>query len=133
MAYGASYERELLMNTANEVVEGPPVSLARRCARAAAAGLATLAITFIPMEWALSSSWGSFRGCLMACPIEPRPGAGIAWAIISALLLAIPIFTGLRVARVKSRRAWAAAVALVPVLLAANAWMLFETGLFPTP
>ena len=109
------------------------MSLTPRYARGAAASFATLAIVFIPMQWALSSSWGSFRGCLMACPIEPRPGAGIAWATVGALLLAIPIITGMRVARVKSRSAWAAAVALVPVLLAAQTWMLFEAGLFPTP
>ena len=121
------------MNRASEVDAGSPMSLARRYARGGAAGLATLAIVFIPMQWALSSSWGSFNGCLMACPIEPRPGAGIAWAIVSALLLAIPIITGMRVARVKSWSAWATAVALVPVLLAAQAWLLSEAGLFPTP
>lgn len=69
------------------------------------AGLAMLLLVAIPAGWCAVLAIVSFTGCLIECG-EPAPARGALWATLTAVLLSLPLITGLAVARVPLRRAW---------------------------
>jgi hypothetical protein len=80
------------------------------------AGLAVFGVVAIPAGWSAYFSLVSFTGCFIECT-EPAPGVAAMWASMAILLLALPIATGLIVARVPLRRGWPWLVGLAGLLL----------------
>jgi hypothetical protein len=103
----------------------PRPSVGRRLA-GLAAGIAALLVLGYPIVVTALLANFSFTGCFLECS-EPRPGQGIAWSIVTALLLAAPVFLGLAVARVRSRAARVSAGAAVLVVVTAWAVLSLTT------
>jgi hypothetical protein len=103
----------------------PRPTLRRRLAGLAAAIAALLVLGYPILVTALLANV-SFSGCFLECS-EARPGRGIAWSLLTALLLAAPVFLGLAVARVRSRVARLSAGASVVVVVAAWAVLSLVT------
>lgn len=79
-------------------------------------GLVTLLLLGYPiLVTALLATW-SFTGCFLECSAR-QPGRGVAWSVVTALLLAVPVALGLAVARVRSWSAWLAAGGVVAVVV----------------
>jgi drug/metabolite transporter (DMT)-like permease len=85
-------------------------------------GLITALAVAYPLAWTLSLTHAAVGGCWIDCG-EPQPVLGIVLAIGSALLMAVPFAAGMRVARVRSRSAWA--VLVVGVALVLLGWILW--------
>jgi len=96
----------------------PRPSVGRRLA-GLAVGLVALAVVGYPAFITALLANFSFTGCFLECS-APRPGQGIVWSIVTALLLALPVFLGLAVARVRSRAARLSAAAAI--ITAVTAW-----------
>lgn len=85
------------------------------------AGLGVFVVVAVPAGWAAYFSLLSFTGCFIECS-EPEPGVAAMWASVAIFLLALPIVTGLVVARVPLRRGLPWLVGLAGVLLLAAAY-----------
>ena len=95
----------------------PRPSLGRRLAGLAAGAAGLLVLGYPIIVTALLANF-SVSGCFLECT-APRPGRGVAWSAATALLLALPVWLGLSVARVRSRAArLGAGVAVVAVVVA---------------
>jgi hypothetical protein len=92
--------------------------------RGLGAALVTGLVVAYPLMWAASLTHAAFSDCWISCGEEPSPAWGVVWSLVSAVLLGAPIVLGLRVARVRSRAAWAAGFLLV--LLLVTAWAIFS-------
>lgn len=93
-----------------------PRPLTRRPFAGLLVGLVALAVLGFPIVvTALLATW-SFSGCFLECSTR-QPGRGIAWSVVTALLLALPVYLGLSVARVRSRRARLTAGAAIVVVV----------------
>ena len=95
----------------------PRPSVGRRLA-GVAVGLVALAVVGYPVVITALLANVSFTGCFLECS-APQPGRGIVWSVVTALLLAVPVFLGLAVARVRSRAARLSAGAAVLAVVAA--------------
>ena len=105
----------------SETASGSPEPRGRR--GLCAALVTGLAVAY-PLMWAASLTHAAFSDCWIGCGGEPSPAWGVAWSLVSAVLLGAPIVVGLRVARVRSWAAWA--VALILVLLGVTVWAMFS-------
>jgi hypothetical protein len=94
----------------------PRPSLGRRLAGLAAGAVGLLVFGYPILMTALLANV-SFSGCFLECT-APRPGQGVAWSAATALLLALPVWLGLSVARVRSRGARLGAGAAVVAVVA---------------
>ena len=90
----------------------------RRRLAGLAAGIVALAVLGYPIVVTALLATFSFSGCFLECS-TPSPGRGIAWSVLTALLLALPVYLGLSVARVRSRRARLTAGAAILAVVAA--------------
>src|SRR5690242_18900272 len=93
----------------------PRASVGRRLA-GLAAGLAALLVLGYPIVVTALLAYFSFSGCFLECS-APQPGRGIVWSVLTALLLAMPVYLGLSVARVRSRGARLTAGAVVGLVV----------------
>jgi drug/metabolite transporter superfamily protein YnfA len=91
---------------------------ARRPIAGLAVGLVALLVLGYPIVVTALLANVSFTGCFLECS-APRPGRGVAWSAVTAVLLAVPAFLGLAVARARSRRARLSAGAVVVALVVA--------------
>jgi hypothetical protein len=85
------------------------------------AGVVALLCVGYPVVVTAVLAYTSFTGCFISCG-TPRPGVGLVWSAVAALLLFLPLALGLAVAGVRSRRAWWTSAAVV--LLVAATWDL---------
>jgi hypothetical protein len=82
------------------------------------AGLVALALLGYPILVTAMLAYVSFSGCFIDCG-APQPGRGVAWSVLTALLLAAPACLGLAVAGARRRGAWlTAGGAVVAVVVA---------------
>lgn len=88
------------------------------------AALLTGLVVVHPLVWVASITHAQFSGCWTSCGGDPQPASGLAWSLVVAVLLAIPLASGLAVARVRSWVVWAAGVLVV--LGIAAAWAAFS-------
>ena len=84
-----------------------------------AVGVVALLVLGYPILVTGLLAHASFSGCFLECRL-PQPGRGIAWSVVTAVLLAVPIALGLSVARVRSRAGWLSAGGVV--VAAVLAW-----------
>ena len=75
----------------------------RRPGLGALAGLGVFVLVAVPAGWSAYFALVSFTGCFIECG-EPEPGTGVLWGSLAMFLLALPVLTGLVVARVPLRR-----------------------------
>ncbi|HEU4543188.1 MAG TPA: hypothetical protein VFR23_18810 [Jiangellaceae bacterium] len=67
------------------------------------AGLGAFVLVAIPAGWSAYFALVSFTGCFIECG-KPEVGTGVLWGSLATFLLAVPVITGLVVARVPLRR-----------------------------
>ena len=106
-----------------ETAESEPRPSTRRRLAGVVAGLVTLVLLGYPILATALLTYSSFSGCFLECS-EPQPGRGVVWSLLTAALLAVPVFLGLAVGGVRSRRARLSWGALV--LLAVAAWAVLS-------
>ncbi|TFV47523.1 hypothetical protein [Blastococcus sp. TF02A-35] len=92
--------------------------------RGLGAALLTGLVVAYPLAWVASTAHAAFSGCWSSCGGASRPGSGLAWSAVAAVLLAVPIAVGLDVARVRSWAAWVTGA--VVVVAATGAWAWFS-------
>ncbi|RBY88199.1 hypothetical protein DQ244_16800 [Blastococcus sp. TBT05-19] len=95
-----------------------------RGARGLGAALVSGLVVAYPLAWMASIAHAEFSGCWLSCGGDPRPASGLAWSVVVAVLLAVPLASGLAVARVRSWGAWTVGVLLV--LGTTAAWAAFS-------
>jgi hypothetical protein len=61
-------------------------------------GLGVFALVAVPAAWSIFLAGVAFSGCLMGCS-EPEPLLGAVWALSALALLALPVITGVLVAK----------------------------------
>jgi drug/metabolite transporter superfamily protein YnfA len=89
---------------------------AGRCLAGVAAGFVALVLLGYPILMTALLAYSSFSGCFLECR-APQPGRGVVWSLVGAGLLAVPVFLGLSVARVRSGRVRLSAGALVALVV----------------
>jgi len=97
----------------------------RRLAGLAVGITALLALGYPVFVTALLANF-SFTGCFLECS-APHPGQGVVWSVVTALLLAVPVFLGLSIARVRSLVARLSAAAAIVAVVAAWAVLSLTT------
>jgi hypothetical protein len=97
-----------------ETTESAPRRTPRRPLAGLAVGLLGLLLLGYPILVTALLASASFSGCFLECGL-PQPGRGVAWSLVTALLLAVPVALGLAVARVRSRAGWLSAGGVVAV------------------
>jgi hypothetical protein len=90
----------------------------RRRLAGLAVGIVALAVLGYPILVTALLANVSFTGCFLECS-PPQPGRGVAWSLVTAVLLAPPVYLGLSVARVRTPRARLVAGAAILVVVAA--------------
>jgi len=73
-------------------------------------GFGVLALVAVPAASAAFMALICFTGCFMGCT-DPSPRAGVLYAGVALILLAVPVMAGLATARVLIGRRWRIAVA----------------------
>jgi hypothetical protein len=88
----------------------------RRRVAGVAVGIVALLVLGYPMVITALLASFSFSGCFLECS-APQPGRGVAWSVVTAVLLAVPVCLGLAVARVRRRAAWLSAGGVVAAVV----------------
>ena len=81
------------------------------------AGLAVLLLVAVPAGVLVWFALLAFSGCFIECS-QPEPAVGTLWAGLAVFLLALPVGTGLLVARIPLARGWPWLVGAATLILA---------------